>query len=317
MLLAVLVGPTGYIFAGTLEGSQEQAAPGPSVPDLQGAQLSPDAPTDTAPAEGRHSPSPSEGMSPVSPDRPKAATTFANNRLSVQVQNRSLAWILEEISNKSGIPLILSEGMKDQTVSIRFKDLPLDQGLQVVLKTLDAFYFYGAQGEAPATLKAVWLYPKGKGSRIVPAPPETHASTAEMQQDLSDPDPAERARAAEALIKRQGRRALDTLVQVLVDPDEKVRYRAVNQAVRSGLALPEYLTQQLALYDSSPVVRFLALEAIANVRGADPAWVRQIAELALNDANEVVQQQARDILAEQDATGQPAEPSESQQQGAQ
>jgi HEAT repeat protein len=203
--------------------------------------------------------------------------------------------------------------MKDQTVSVRFQDLRLDQGLQAVLKTLDAFYFYGAQGEAPATLKAVWLYPKGKGSRIVPAPPETYASTAEMQQDLSDPDPAERARAAEALIKRQGRRALDTILQVMVDPDEKVRYRAMNQAVRSGLALPEYLTEQLALNDSSPVVRFLALEAMTNVRGADPARIRQIAEQALNDPNEVVRQQAQDILAELGATGQPAEPSESQQ----
>jgi hypothetical protein len=237
-----------------------------------------------------------------------------NNRLSVQAENHSLAWILEEISNKSGVPIIPSEGMKDQTVSIRFRDLPLDQGLQVVLKTLDAFYYYGAQGEAPAALKAVWLYPKGKGSRIVPAPPEAYASTAEMQQDLSDPDPAERARAAEALIQRQGRRGLDTLVHVLADPDEKVRYRALYQATRSGLALPEDLAQYLALSDSSPVVRFLALEVMANMRGADPARIRQIAEQALNDPNELVRQQAQDILAEQGTTGQPAEPSDSQQQ---
>jgi hypothetical protein len=247
------------------------------------------------------------------PGDPKTLITVTNNRLSVQVQNRSLAGILDEISNQSGIPILLGDGINDQMVSMRFQDLPLDQGLQALLKTLDAFFFYsaqGAQGQSPATLKAVWIYPQGQGRRIVPVPPETYASTVEMQQNLRDPDPDQRARAAEVLIERQGTRALDTVLQVLEDPDEKVRYRALNQAVQSSLALPEDLIQRLALSDSSPIVRFLALEAMVNAPGVDPEKLREIAERALNDPSEEVQAQAEDILATLDSDQQPEDSGE-------
>lgn len=321
MLVAVLAGVLGFVFGRTLEGSRAPAAS--SSPESQalsrradrqlpGAQPSPDTSTETPPAS-RQSPAPAGATTPPSPGESKTLITVADNRLSVQAQNRSLAWILDEISNQSGIPILLSDGIKDQTVSIRFQDLPLDQGLQALLKTLDAFFFYGAQGSSPAALMAVWLYPQGQGSRIVPAPPETYASTAEMQQHLSDPDPDARARAVEVLIERLGTRALDAVLPVLEDPDEQVRYRTLYQAIQSDLALPKDLMRRLVLSDPSPVVRFIALDAVANAPDIDPAQLREIAELALNDLSEDVQEQAQGILAELDSTQEPAESSESLQ----
>ena len=120
--------------------------------------------------------------------------SFTNHRLSVHVQNRLLNGILEKISHLSNVPIILSEGIKAQVVSSHFDDLPLEQGLRVLLHTLDAFFFYASQGQ---------------GKRMVPMPPEAWASMAEMREYLHDSDPDMRARAAEVLVERYGKRALD------------------------------------------------------------------------------------------------------------
>ena len=304
ILVALLAGLTGFIFARTLEGNRESilhsflqplALPESNIHPLPLGQS--DTRGDTLTQAPSQPPAPSEVIPNGSPGEPKMLVTVADNLLSIQVQNRSLVSILEQISDQTGIPIIISEGVKDKTVSFQFQNLPLDQGLQVLLKELDAFFFYGAQGHSPASLSTVWLYPKGKGRRIVPVPPDAYAGTAEMQQNLSDPDPDERARAVEALIKLQGSRALNTVLQVLKDPDEKVRYRALHQAVRLDVSLPEEFMQRLVLSDPSPVVRFLALEALVNVPGANPATIHKIAELALNDPNETIHEQALDILA--------------------
>jgi hypothetical protein len=321
LLVAVLAGVAGFVLGRTLGGNRVPAVPaspesqalsGRDTGQLPGTQPSPNTPMETPPAS-RQSSAPAGVATSASPGESKTPITVANNRLSVQVQNRSLAGILDEISNQSGIPILLGDGINDQTVSMRFQDLPLDQGLQALLKTFDAFFFYsaqGAQGQAPAALKAVWIYPQGQGHRIMPVPPETYASTAEMQQNLRDPDPDQRARAAEVLIERQGTKALDTVLEVLEDPDEKVRYRALNQAVQLNLALPEDLIQRLALSDSSPVVRFLALEAMVNAPSIDPERLREIAERALNDPSEEVKAQAEDILTTLDSDQQPEDDSE-------
>lgn len=322
-LVALLAGLAGFAPGQALESNLEPPLPsspesltlsGLAVRQLPVVQPSPDAPRDTSQPEDRQSPSQLTSPVPTSTGRPKTLITVAENRLSVQVQNRSLVWILQEISNQSGVPILLSEGIKDRPVSIQFQDLPLDQGLQVLLKTLDAFLFYGAQEQPPAALRAVWVYPKGQGSRIVPAPSEAYAGAAEIQQNLSDPDPAERARTVELLIKRQRTRALDVVLQVLQDPDEKVRSRALYRAVHLDLAMPTDLMQHLVLSDPSSVVRFLALEAVAKAPGADPSKIRETAELALNDPSEEVQEQAKVILTALESAHSPADPGDSSQE---
>jgi HEAT repeats len=323
LLVMLLAGLTGFAPGHALESSREPPLPsspeslalsGLAVRQLPVAQPSPDPPRDTPPPEHRQSPSLLTSTIPASTGRPKTLIAVAENRLSVQVQNRSLAWILQEISHQSGVPILLSQGIRDRPVSIQLQDLPLDQGLQVLLKTLDAFLLYGAQEQSPAALRAVWVYPKGQGRRLVPAPSEAYAGAAEIQQNLSDPDPAERARTAELLIKRQRMRALDVVLQVLQDPDEQVRYRALYRAVHLDVALPTDLMQHLVLSDPSSVVRFLALEAVAKAPGADPARIRETAELALNDPSEAVQEQAGVILTALESAHPPAESSDFSQE---
>src|SRR5262245_12678296 len=272
MLLSLLLGITVVALSGTdLECPTPVAGIPSSTP-----------PNATTPDETPH------GSKPI--------ITVTEGHLSVQVRNRSLKAILAEVSSSSGVPIVLGEGINDQRVSLRFRDLPLGQGLLVLLQALDSFFLYGVQGQSPASLRAVWVYPKGQGRRIVPVGPEVWASTDEMGQRLSDPDPAERARAVEVLMERQGQRAFDASLQALADDDEQVRYRALYQAQKSSVALPGDVLLKLVQSDPSPVVRFLALDTIAKVPGADPEHVREIAESALNDPHEAVREQASELL---------------------
>src|SRR5262245_56069845 len=108
----------------------------------------------------------------------QAAVVVRDGRLSVQSHGRTLKGVLEQISSQSGV-FISADQLGEIPVSVQFEDLPLDQGLQRLLKDQDSFFFYGAesQGRGPS-LVAVWVYPKGKGQGIVPVPPEKWAGNA-------------------------------------------------------------------------------------------------------------------------------------------
>jgi len=155
--------------------------------------------------------------------------------------------------------------------------------------------------------------PHRQGKRLVPLPPEAWASMTEMREYLYDSDPDMRARAAETLVERQGKRALDAVLLALEDEDEKVRYRALYQAIHAGVTLGTDVLQHLLRSDLSPTVRFLALEALVNMPNVPAQELRRSAELALNDPHEVVQEHARVILDELETAGDQTTPDASTQ----
>ena len=278
------------------------------------------------PLSGRQQPTEPSGKSLVSrqpqptpvaiPDagggeKAKPPVSLTGNRLSIHIEYRLLENVLQEISDLSEVPII-SEGLKDYTVSSHFENLPLDEGLRVLLQGLDAFFLYGNGGHAPTALQAVWVYPQGKGRHIVPTPPETWASTAEMRKYLYDPDPEMRARAAETLIDRHGKRASDAVLQALQDGDEKVRYRTLAKAVQAGSLPRGDVLQHLMSADSSPVVRFLALEALTKASDVSPQILWESANVALNDTHDAVREQAQTLLDELEPTAAPSDPNDLQ-----
>src|SRR5262249_30650092 len=97
-----------------------------------------------------------------------------------------------------------------------------------------------------------------------------------------------------------------------------VRTRALYKAADEDLELPTATLIELALGDTSPDARFLALEALA-----DRPEVRTIAETALNDQSPHVRQRAQEILRGLDEAarprplGQPARGRSSQTDGKQ
>jgi hypothetical protein len=250
----------------------------------------------------------SPSNAPKSPGKrtePASTVTVREGRLSVRVENRSLGWLLEEISREGKVAIIEGGGLGHARVSVQFQDLRLDEGLRQILKDQDAFFFYGAEGKAPASLRVVWVYPKGQGGGLQPVPPEAWASTRELEGDLADPDPRVRARAIETLVERKGDRARNAVLDALKDQDDQVRTRAVYQALTEDVELPTDTLIALALGDPSPEVRFLALEGVA-----DRPEARTIAETALTDPSPQIRNKAQEILRGLDAATRPRPPSQ-------
>jgi HEAT repeat protein len=265
------------------------------------------APKGTEPAK---SPETGKPGAPAKATEPGPTITFKDGRLTVRVRDHPLEGVLDEISRKAKVAVTRGDGVGAQRVSIDFKDLPLDEGLRQIVKDHDAFLFYGVEQKPPASLKAVWVYQKGRGRDLAPVPPEQWASTQEIERKLADPDPAERSRSVTALIDREGERAFDVVVRALKDPDDQVRTQALYGALTSGVEVPAGLLMDMALRDASAEVRFLALQGLA-----EHPDVRPIAESALNDPNPNVRIKAQEILYQLDnpegeAPASPSAPSE-------
>jgi hypothetical protein len=249
-------------------------------------------------------------------DRPRV--TVIDGRLSVSAMKKSMKALLEEISQRSGV-YVSTDEVKDSLVSIELKDVSLEAGLQEILNNQDAFFLYGAREDNPenqqhrsTSLRAVWVYPKGQGRRILPVGPEKWASSEELRSLAADPDPEVRARAFETLVGRSGSKAQDVVFEALEDSNDRVRFRTLQAALNNRVALSPDSLQYLVQNDLSPVVRFLALSGMAENSEAGSNKVRVLAESALNDPNPQVREQAREILDQLNPSEQTQETSQSQ-----
>lgn len=225
---------------------------------------------------------------------------LADHHLSVRVRNRSLASVLGEVSRQSGIPITTTPEINDEPISIEFRDLTLEEGLQRLLSSWDTFYFFGG-GPSEAALRAVWVYPRGNGEGIVPAPPESWASTQEFEFNLNATRPEDRAAALESLVERKGQQAADAVLGALADSEKPNRLRALDTIVNFGLTLPLDTLVGVAQSDASPAVRTRALDAIVYPRlaaGVPAAEVTPILESALSDPEATVRSHAQTLLDE-------------------
>jgi|SRR5579864_1088397 len=272
------------------------------------------APASVATAQQGTGPSDAKSSSPKQPSATsersaeRSLVSFKDGRLSVAVQGRSLERLASEISNGSGVPILVDSALAKALVTANLQNLPLDEGLRQILKNYDAFFFYGIDEDGPASLKVVWVYPKGNGRGMAPVPPEKWASTKELEKRLSDSNPEVRARAIEALIERKRGQAADAVAQALKDSDNQVRTQALYRAAQSGVDIPVNTVRSLALNDPSADVRFLALQSMANNPG-----VRAVAEWLLNDPSEPVRLEAQEILQRLDSGSQSPESNQTPQ----
>lgn len=249
--------------------------------------------------------------------------TIDSGQLIIRVNNRSLQWVLDEISRQSKVMVMGMPGMAGQTLSVQLEKMPLDQGLRHILKDYDIFFFYGAQGgtenkgvqiSATAPLKAVWIYPKGDGlemaSTLLPQKPGT---ADEIKKRMANLSVAERARWLELLIEQKKGDELEAVHIALNDPNDEVRERTLHAALNSGVTLPAAWIENLAVNDFSPMVRFLAMGAIITHSGnslvATPN-ARTIAQMALRDSSADVREQAHQILEQMTQPVQPLQPEE-------
>ena len=182
--------------------------------------------------------------------------------LSLHVNNRSLAWILEQISKQTGVTVLLKESGIDRQVSIDINEGPLEAGLRTLLKNEDIMLLYGPQDQINSRLKAVLIFHSGSGNRIVFADFSEGVGGSDPQ--LNSADSSLRAEAVRQSVDRLGIDSKEIIMMSLNDEDSHVREQALTAAINKGFDLPSDKLIYLAAHDPSPMVRLHAVEALAN-----------------------------------------------------
>jgi hypothetical protein len=93
---------------------------------------------------------------------------FSNGMLTFRVQNETLRSALARISAQSGIAIYIGNDLGNEPLSMEFLHYRIDEALRQILKDYDTFFFYAGDdgNQAVTSLKAVWVYPEGRGPRF-------------------------------------------------------------------------------------------------------------------------------------------------------
>ncbi|HEX2341926.1 MAG TPA: hypothetical protein VHI98_15735 [Vicinamibacterales bacterium] len=218
--------------------------------------------------------------------------------MTATVQDSPIGSVLEELDSQTDVALIPADDLDiaEHRISVQLADVPLDEGLRRLLKDYDTFFYYGGVGNAPSSLQAVWIYPKGTASALRPVPPEAWASSKELEAGFADRSPEVREQAYVALLLRPGSAGRERVLQAIrgvSETDEAVRQRLLSSAISNGMRLPPDLLADLARWDGSEGIRLMALDALVG----DPI-VQETAQAALTDSSQTIRKRAKEILAE-------------------
>lgn len=222
-------------------------------------------------------------------------------RITASIRNSPFDAVLEQLASQTGAAFVPADDLDIRAirVSAELAGVPLDEGLRLLFNNYDVFFYYGAVGTAPSSLRTVWFYRKGAAANLRPVPPEVWASTKDLQAAIADPDPVVRARAYEALMSRPDRESRELVLLALrgLEADDAVRERTLAIASSTDMQLPSDLLMDLVRSDRHEGVRLNALNALAS----EPT-LKEAARAALNDPSETVRKRAKVILAELEAT---------------
>jgi hypothetical protein len=230
--------------------------------------------------------------------------TIADGRITARLRNSPFDALLEQLASQTGAAFVPADDLAtgEIRVSAELRAVPLDEGLRSLFTLFDAFFYYGGAGDAPSSLRAVWIYRRGAAAHLRPVPPEAWGSTKDLQTTIADPDPLVRARAYEALLARPDRESRELVLLALrgvSEPEDAVRERVLALASGSDMQLPSDLLLDLARWDRHDGVRLNALNLLPTDRTR-----KEAALAALTDPSQAIRKRAREILAELGARGQ-------------
>jgi len=189
--------------------------------------------------------------------------------LSLTLHEQLLGPVLDEISRKGHVSIYSQPAIDAGPATVELREVPLDRGLHELLKDYDVFSYSSA-----GNLRSVWIYEKNAGATLVPVPPESWASTTDIERRMNAGSPTERIGAVETLVARNGPDAIEVVNRALLDDDPEVRLRALD-------------------------VGLLALEAIASgtpLDGPRDAETQQLIRRMMGDADADVRAKAAKIL---------------------
>ena len=237
----------------------------------------------------------------------RVSIVVSRGLVTASIQNAALLTVLDELSARARVTIIPGPGLEGERVSANLENVPVDQAVRDLLKACDTFFYYSpARPQSAASLRAVWVYPRGAAATLRPVPLEEWGSTGDIDTALAARDPAVRERAYEALMSRPDVVSRNTIVQAIrgaTETDGDVRQRLLSTALSKGIEIPPDVLADLVRGDGVDVIRVMALEALSGSAAA-----REIAAAALTDPSQVVRERAKDILEELESLSPRREP---------
>lgn len=214
--------------------------------------------------------------------------------LTIEANDAPLSELLIQISTATGIPIDSSRVASDELVTVSLHKSPIDSAIGKILNNYDYFFLYSSSA---ANLKAVWIYPKGTGHKIVLqdyADPTNHF----IEDDLYASDSTIRTEALEKYIRAGNDDSLQKIQDALYDKDENVRAMALHLAMENDIEISSDLLLEIAQLDGSSMIRSIAMNAYATRDDVSEAAITDLAETALEDPDEFIREKAQAILDE-------------------
>ena len=247
-----------------------------------------------------------EGMTHTS--QGSRSIQFADDHLTVKIQDVSLREILQEIARRSGFTLV-RYGSLDEPMTLQFHQLPLDEGLQRILRHRSFALEYAQQTPEERLSvvrrpKTLWIFPQGDeeysiqntivgDTKVGSSGEDIATEISRLQAALSSEDAGDREEAVDALGENGRPEAVAPLRLALADQDEDVREAAIDAlADIGGSAAAQALA--IALRDENASIREEAVEALGAIGGAEAA---QVLGIALQDNDASIREEAVEGLA--------------------
>lgn len=213
-----------------------------------------------------------------------------DHRLTVRVKDQALLSVVDAIAQQSGMSIVTIADLSATRVSIQLHDVPIDQGLRTLLGEWDVFVFYAAsQGTKLPSTHTAWIYPKGQGQELIPVSAKRglaeHQARSRCEQKGPGPVPEHSV---------ENENPEESLLHVLTDPNDEVRYRRLEKALNSGAYLPDEAWHELLKTDPSEQVRALALRALTEEAARED--IRSVAEEASADPSAAIRERAEESL---------------------
>ncbi len=205
---------------------------------------------------------------------------FRNNLLTVRVNNLTLKEVLKEISKQTGIEIV-SYASIEMPVSADFSDLVSDEGLKRLIRDFSFIFIYNSLNskDVRTALTKIIIYPKTykelhkrEETMDVLSRPEdenTFDRLTDVFREGEDPDFG--AMAVDELGDPRDERAIDVLVQEVVDTDPMVRISAIHALGEIGGELVVQLLTD-ALSDEYDHVREFAADVLRSLKERDPSY---------------------------------------------
>ena len=255
---------------------------------------------------------PVQGELRANDEMPQIVTTshlvrFANDNLSVRVENMSLHELLDEIARQSDLTVVRYVAL-DERMTLEFHKLSLDEGLRRILRSRSFVLAYVqlTSKEAQSAIArpmTLWVLPQGGETSSIQDPlvsdmnvwasgEELATAISPLHAALSSEAAEDREEAVVELGESSQTEALASLTLALVDESEDVREAAIVVLAEIGGA---EATQALAiaLGDENPKVRAEAVEALGEIGGKSAIG---LLKQALADHEHIVREAATEIL---------------------